>query len=360
MVFKYEEMATKETMNYIDEKTNTIMVKTYDDSGNCIIKKKRGRKSKKELEMLRKNMGAKGNMTNTKDEKIPKKRGRKPKGGKIIKSAIDDEDYYTNKIPNIILKLKCTEKDIDESSLFLTHFKYVPVVHNVNAYDNNDTTINPTTSIHYCNLEQNNTTLEKNIIVENKDVSESNIDNTKLIWDKLKNLQHKLHSNMVTDKKSNCFWCTYNFDNPPVYIPKLFINDTFEVYGCFCSPECAVAYLCNEQIDTSIKWERYSMLNNIYSKIFNYTKNIKPAPNPHYILDKYYGNLSIEEYRSLLTNDSILLVLDKPLTRVLPELHEENNDIQGFKKDEYHKEYRLSRNKPTIQQLQLNDNKWGL
>lgn len=354
MVFKYEEVVSNDTINYIDDKTNSVMVKQYDKDGNCVIKKKRGRKSKKELEMLKKIQEK--NMENgvvEVNEKVPKKRGRKPKGGKIIKTTTEDMEMNSNKIPNIILKLKCTEDDIQEESVFLSQFKYEPVVHSINAYDNNDTSINPTSSIHYCNID----TSVSNVEMETKSAG---MEKKRHIWDKLKDLQHKLHTNMVTDKKSDCFWCTYGFDNPPVYIPKTFINDTYEVYGCFCSPECAVAYLCNEQIDTSVKWERYSMLNNIYSKIFNYTRNIKPAPNPHYILDKYYGNLSIQEYRSMLTNDSILLVLDKPLTRVLPELHEENNDIQRLKSTETNKEYRLSRNKPTIQQLQLNDNKWGL
>ena len=40
-------------------------------------------------------------------------------------------------------------------------------------------------------------------------------------------------------------------------------------------------------------------MNNIYGKAFNYEKNIKPAPNPHYMLERYCGNLSIQEYRSL-------------------------------------------------------------
>ena len=55
-------------------------------------------------------------------------------------------------------------------------------------------------------------------------------------------------------------------------------------------------------------------------------KNIKPSPDPYYLLDKYYGNLSIQEYRKLLKSDHMLMVLEKPLTRVLPELHEELND----------------------------------
>ena len=88
-----------------------------------------------------------------------------------------------------------------------------------------------------------------------------------------------------------------------------------------------MAYLKSEDIDNSRKWERYTLLNNIYSKIFDYEKNIKPAPNPFYTLDKYYGNLTIDEYRKLLQNERILMVVDKPMTKVLPELYEENNEI---------------------------------
>jgi hypothetical protein len=69
------------------------------------------------------------------------------------------------------------------------------------------------------------------------------------------------------------------------------------------------------------------MINNIYTKIYDYKKNIKPAPNPYYTLDKYYGNLSISEYRKLLQYDRILFIIEKPLTKITPELHDENDDI---------------------------------
>ena len=55
-------------------------------------------------------------------------------------------------------------------------------------------------------------------------------------------------------------------------------------YGCFCHPECAVAFLMNENIDTSVKFERYFLLNSIYGPIYNYNKSIKPAANPHFLL----------------------------------------------------------------------------
>jgi len=99
------------------------------------------------------------------------------------------------------------------------------------------------------------------------------------------------------------------------------------VYGCFCTPECGVAYLMEENIDSSIKFERYNLLNHIYSKIYDYKKNIKPAPNPHYMLEKFCGNLNIQEYRSLLNSERLFLIVDKPLTRILPEFHEDNDDF---------------------------------
>jgi hypothetical protein len=147
------------------------------------------------------------------------------------------------------------------------------------------------------------------------------------VWKKLKTLEHNLHINNICDKKSACFWCTYDFDNPPVYIPKHYIKESYHVYGCFCSPECATAYLMEENIDSSAKFERYYLINHIYSKIYDYKKNIKPAPNPFYMLEKYYGNLTIQEYRALLRNERLFLIVDKPLTRILPELHEDNDDF---------------------------------
>ena len=149
----------------------------------------------------------------------------------------------------------------------------------------------------------------------------------KEIWRKLKVLEHNLHINNISDKKSACFWCSYEFDNNPIYIPKYFIKNSYSVYGCFCSPECATAHLMEENIDSSTKFERYYLLNHIYSKIYNYTKNIKPAPNPYYMLNKFYGNLTIQEYRALLKSERLFLIVDKPLTRVLPEFHEDNDDF---------------------------------
>ena len=65
----------------------------------------------------------------------------------------------------------------------------------------------------------------------------------------------------------------------------------------------------------------------MYNNIYKYENNIKPSPNPHYMLDKFLGNLSIIEYRKLLRKERIFMVVDKPMTKILPELYEENNEI---------------------------------
>ena len=71
-----------------------------------------------------------------------------------------------------------------------------------------------------------------------------------------------------------------------------------------------------------MKYERYQLLNYVYGKIYDYKKDIKPAPNPHYTLEKQYGNLTIQEYRQTLEYDRLILIIDKPLTKIYPELHE--------------------------------------
>ena len=67
------------------------------------------------------------------------------------------------------------------------------------------------------------------------------------------------------------------------------------------------------------------MINDLYGKIFG--RNIKPAPSPYYTLNKYYGNLTIQEYRKLLNNDKLLMIVDKPMSKILPELYEDNNEL---------------------------------
>jgi hypothetical protein len=169
------------------------------------------------------------------------------------------------------------------------------------------------------NITSKNESETKNLAKKTDEEKKKRKQETEII-DKLKELQQNFKHENVCLTESNCFWCTCSFENPPIHIPKHIIKDVYHVYGCFCSPECATAYLHNENIDNSARFERYSLLCSLYTKIFKYDKNIKPAPNPYYTLDKYCGNLSIMEYRELFNSNRLLFVMNKPITRDLPEL----------------------------------------
>jgi hypothetical protein len=274
---------------------------------------------------------------NKKQEK-PRKRGRKPKGGKIVVTTPSHNDVIVSE-PNIILHLKCKKQDLEIQNDFLT-IKYSPTIQNVENYqfdknkgselnffiisDKNDSKQLPLSLSSSSSLSSPPPTTQQ---TTTSDATEYTTCENKSIWKKLQKLAINLHNNNIIDKKSACFWCTCDFDNPPIYIPKYELNDTYHCYGCFCSPECATASLFKEPIDTSTKFERYHLINHIYCKIYNYNKNVKPAPDPYYTLNKYYGNLTIQEYRKLLKNDRLILIVDKPFTRSLPELHEDNDDF---------------------------------
>lgn len=146
---------------------------------------------------------------------------------------------------------------------------------------------------------------------------------------KLNRLKYSFHNGetiqMKLNHKCSCFWDTCEFDGPIYYVPIMIVNGVFQVSGCFCSPECALASILKEHIDTSSKFERIHLLHLLYGNSSN--KGFKPAPNPNYLLDRYYGNLTIDEYRSLLKGPQIIHIVNKPLTHILPELYEDNNDF---------------------------------
>ena len=298
--------------------------------------KKRGRKPKQpvvESENVVISLGLNNNDTgeqisnsDTGDKPAPKKRGRKPKGGKIVEPEKPNTGDQDQKM-NIILHLKCSLKDLHTSQ----NDYMEPYNGNINSQfepiGNEAEQMNDYGSTY--NVIDNN----KSQIVppvnsesEHDNAVDTDENETKVIWKKLKQLEKNLNHNHTDHFKADCFWCTCSFDNPPCFIPKCYLKETYNVYGCFCSPECACAYLMNENIDSSTKFERYYLLNHIYAEVYKYIKNIKPAPSPFYTLNKYYGNMTIQEYRALLSDERLFLIVDKPMTRIMPELHQTNDD----------------------------------
>ena len=256
--------------------------------------------------------------------KLPKKRGRKPKQyNASTMNLFTHNNNNSNKQciiqKPIILNLKCKFNDTD----------ILNNICNNNNHNNNNTRLHNNNNIQ---ITENTNSListqpKKQLLFSNDDleINKNNIHyksdgvNSTLNTSVLNILYSDSFKLINEHKKSNCFFCTCEFSNNPVFIPYSHINNTYNVYGNFCTANCAAGFLFNiETIDTSILYERYYLLNQLYKRSNN-SENIKCAPNPYYTLDKYFGNLTIEEYRQLLNQDDIVSVVTEPICKIISE-----------------------------------------
>ena len=390
---------------YSHSVTETVyenVVVTVDAAPPVVEKKKRGRKKLIKPEManivnnvntivsstINNDVNSGENGANSDPCVLPvvvhKKRGRKPRGGKIIQENLVNNNNVPE-LPNIILHLKCVISDLNANNASIITGSDSAVVKHENeimcyndqnvcgsevcnytdstdsvddsnspkrsagAYepdnDNANININRVTLYDPSTFSKTASTCDastsqlfsdwkdkhKHSYQQDDSADSDNNATMKDIWKKISQLKISYNKNdtfqIISSHRSACFWCTCDFDTPAIYIPKSIVKDTCNVYGCFCHPECAVAFLMNENIDTSTKFERYHLLNSMYGPIYNYDKSIKPAPNPYYLLNKFYGNLSIIEYRKLFKSEQLIYMVNKPLTHILPELYEDNNDF---------------------------------
>jgi len=256
------------------------------------------------------------------EEEVTKKRGRKPKGGKLV-SKLSERDAPSYSVANVILHLKCTMAELDQYHIEKNKHISDPLQYNPEVPPEieswNTTAFTKFNSDEMQHPDSSDTPPQQQ---QQQQLSSDHVQ-------KMKKLKVSLYKNppSLSIKKAACFWCTYDFDNDACYIPKTVDDDNIHAYGSFCRPECAVGYLMNENVDDSTKFERYHLLNQVYGKVYGYKNNIKPAPDPYYLLDKFYGNQTIQEYRKLLGSDHLMYTLDKPMTRILPELHEVTDDF---------------------------------
>jgi len=106
-----------------------------------------------------------------------------------------------------------------------------------------------------------------------------------------------------------CFWCAHTFENQPCIIPEREVKTVYKVYGNFCTPECAIAYLLNESLDPHVRWERMALLNRLYDT--EVSGKIYPAP-PRESLAHFGGVLTIESYRSTIRSKKVRVDLHIP------------------------------------------------
>ena len=187
---------------------------------------------------------------------------------------------------------------------------------------------------YFNNLDNNNNTNNNISNISNV----NNMSNTNLNRQENNYSNNQISNLCITDIKTqdktdiHCWWCCHGFESCPIGIPYKYQNDKFHIYGVFCSFNCACSYNFNDNnVNT---FERYSLLNLLYKKVFKCSginNKVKMAP-PRQVLKKFGGYLSIEEFRKTCqNNDKTYKILMPPVISIIPQI-EESNTIGNFDK----------------------------
>lgn len=224
------------------------------------------------------------------DEK--KKRGRKPKSVYSVTDAAQLNQTSLSDDENVIVRLQVND---DSDTCSEEH----PYPYNNDKYDANQYD-----------------TLSEQLPVESIPQTLKVVDLLKDFEEKNKNNEWPLNTSIC------CYWCCHKFNNAPFGVPVSYINGVFEVFGCFCSLECAAAYnfKYNDCLDEI--WERYNLINLLCRKL-NIGRTVKPAPDKM-ALKMFGGYMDIETFRKYSNSQKVININFPPMTSLTQQIEEIN------------------------------------
>ncbi len=106
-----------------------------------------------------------------------------------------------------------------------------------------------------------------------------------------------------------CYWCAQCFPSAPCFLPVKEESGVYTVYGNFCTPQCSLAYLLKEHLDSHVRWERMALLHRLYKPLDG--KRIYPAPARETLQD-FGGPMTIEQFRQTISENKIRVDLHSP------------------------------------------------
>lgn len=292
------------------------------------------------------------------EEKILKKRGRKPKnhnektievitepviqelkkrGRKPTCKIMNNSDFYNYKKEvtddALLVHFPLTKLDIEKMSLN-------------ESYDNMDEYIETPQQL-IIRDKKLDLELDKSVYIEKEASIKYNLidkcNNCENLSLKINTLESKYHIYKITNtdreiyninlkledtytnidlwdniKDVACWWCCHTFDTLPIGLPEKYYEKKFQVLGSFCSFNCAMAY--DLSLNDHKMWDRISLLYHLRNKIF---LNIYPnndikilddiimAP-PRCMLKMFGGKLDINEFREKS------IILKKQYRNIIP------------------------------------------
>jgi hypothetical protein len=139
----------------------------------------------------------------------------------------------------------------------------------------------------------------------------------------------------------HCFWCAHAFEGTPCFLPVKEESAMYHVYGNYCTPQCALAYLLYEHLDSHVRWERMALLHRMYKC----SGRLYPAP-PRESLVSFGGIYTIEKFRDIIAGNKVRVdVQVPPMVSILGTLDTkpidfydsslQNTFAQGFSMDRF-------------------------
>lgn len=248
-----------------------------------------------------------------------KKRGRKPKSDKG-KTPVTTPLKNSENVDPHILHLNITpRKHLENSSstdkLYEKDFCiYDPEIQVPNAYNEYDTFISQ----------------PYELVVNNQNIdANKKQNNVKII---LQNIDKQTYTDVA------CYWCCHKFDHEYLGMPVKFKDDTFDIFGCFCSFECMCAYNFYSNENNHNTWEVYNLIN-IMAKKTDYAAPVYPAP-PRKCLTFFGGYMNIKEFRKFRSANKIINANKCPMVVMVDQIeeindyyHNQNKHFKNFKLD---------------------------
>lgn len=266
------------------------------------------------------------------------KRGRKPK---TIYNTVDMLESPSQQAQsddeNIIVQLNIKEQVMNESKSY--EDDEVPYAYNHDYYSALSSVVEAPSQTIAKKTQQDDPRKTLKVIDLLKDFEEKNKNNE---W--------------PTNTSIQCYWCCNKFETPPVGIPVNYDKGQFDVYGCFCSLECAAAYNFKTNHNIDEMWERYNLIN-LLSRKMGLDMQVKPAPD-RLSLKQFGGFMDIKQFREYNTQTRFINVNFPPMNSLTQQLEEINdfdlkNDMKYIPIDndrinKYKEKVLFKRTKPLI------------
>lgn len=265
---------------------------------------------------------------------MPRKKGRKPKAKIYTKeniSKIQNKDCLIAHIPLTLDKIQ----SYNQKNNIITNENKKKIINNSIINTELFTNKKPIISSRSDNNLQQKIKLLENRIEEIEELNNSKINyNYSSI---------NLYNNIEKNSNNLCWHCCHKFDTLPIYLPEKKQDNTYHVYGYFCSFNCALSY--NVDLNDYKVWERNSLLVQLQFDLIKKCSTIFPAPNK-YLLKSFGGNMTIEEFRnkSLCIDKSYRFIIP-PLKSIIPIIEETSNNKEKVQHT-FNNELVLRRTKP--------------